>query len=137
MIEIFRRWSRVTLLVLFTWIAACANAPPLSIKSEKGGVVVDVQTLGEYRTSVSRVRLTDTGTGEVLWELTARDGEPQIHEIALRPGANSAEIPSVSAGTFKVVVPSGSNSFALPSGGKFLIEVWNPSGAHSSASFAF
>lgn len=41
-------------------------------------IVVDVQTLGEYPTTVDRIRLSDLNQSTVVWEIATANGTPQI-----------------------------------------------------------
>jgi hypothetical protein len=58
------RFVGIVVLMLF---AGCRSKPPLKIVGGDGSVVVDVQTLGEYPTSVSHARLTEAN-GPIVWE---------------------------------------------------------------------
>lgn len=132
-----RRLVFLALLGLAGWATACGGGPPLRVKGDKDGLVVDVQTLGEYQTTVTRVRFSDAATGTVLWEVSAKSGEPQIHEFALKPGVNSSRIASAATGTLETVVPAGPETITLARGQVFRIEVWGKSGQPSSATFTF
>jgi hypothetical protein len=113
-------------------VSACA--PPLTISRDGGNVIVNVQTLGEYQTSVARIRLTDAG-GAVVWELKARNGAPQLHRIVLTPGANKAKIEDAEYGEYDVVAPKNAGTFVLKPGQVYTIEVWGESGRAAHASF--
>jgi len=126
-----RTWS---ILSLALCLASCGD-PPLRVRSSSGGVIVDVQTLGEYQTSVARIRLTDESTHEVVWEVVAKEGTPQIHQIELQRGVNKSTISDVNAGTFQTVVPSANDTFSLTEKHTFAITIWSPSGRSSGASF--
>ena len=71
-------------------VVACL-AVPCEIKAQGKAVRVDVSTLGEYPTSVSRIRLLEEGAHIVLWELAAGARVPQIWGFTLREGTNPVE----------------------------------------------
>jgi len=43
-------------------------------------IVVDVQTLGEYPTTVDRIRLSDLNQSTVVWEIATANGTPSNSE---------------------------------------------------------
>lgn len=91
-----------------------------------GGVTLDVQTLGEYQTSINRIRVSDEG-GKVVWEVKARDKQaPQLHTVELRCGSNPVHIPERDLDEYDVVVPTSSNSFFLRGDTTYIAEVWDP-----------
>ena len=53
-------------LIATPWIF---GRPPLTLSTDAAGVItVDVQTLGEYQTTVARIRVVEEKTGAVVWE---------------------------------------------------------------------
>jgi hypothetical protein len=102
----------------------CGDKPPLRLKQADGKVYIDVQTLGEYQTTVARIRLTDGATDNVLWELQAAGGIPQIHGFALAGGRNSVVLRDVASGTYEVVVPIGRDFFELTTERKYRLQIW-------------
>lgn len=109
------------------WCAGCTGAPPLRLAQRGSEVTIDVRTLGEYQTTVGRIRLTDVAERRVVWEIVAASGTPQIHKLTLSTGANPARLASKQAEGYRVVTPAG-DSFLLESGRRYLVEVW---GAHT------
>ena len=96
----------LAVLVMAVVGASCVlGRPPLRVRTTASTATVDVRTLGEYPTSVARVRLLDTTDGRVIWEVRASDADAQIRTISLRIGANSAMPIEVSRGSYRVVVP--------------------------------
>jgi len=110
-------------LLLIGWIAVRWNAPPLRLLKGVSEVVVDVQTLGEYPTTVNRIRLIDLRESKVVWEIVRQSGTPQIHEFSLKPDNNSTVI-DAQYGDYRVVAPAGTSHFALGKGVKYRIELW-------------
>jgi hypothetical protein len=91
--------------------------------SRRRVVTLDVQTLGEYQTSISRIRVSDDG-GKVIWEVKARGRAPQIHKINLRCGANTAHIPEFDE--YELLFPRSSEAFVLKEKRRYSVEVWAP-----------
>ena len=117
-------------------VNACTGAPPLRVTHGKSTVVIDVRTLGEYQSTVARLRLTDAGNNAVVWELSVKSGEPQIDEIVLTPGANGSMLRGVRAGTYEVIVPRGFDTFVLERSRTYRLEVWGRTGRSARASFS-
>jgi hypothetical protein len=124
-------WGTVALIVCVT---ACAG-PPLKVTRREAVVVVDFRSLGEYQTSVSKLRLTDTTDGSIIWELEQESGDPQLFEVVLKRGLNLAGAAEPEAGTYKVVVPKASKEFTLIEGREYLLEAWGGTGRHAEARF--
>jgi hypothetical protein len=125
-----------TLLVFPMLLAnACTGAPSLRVTKDRSSVIIDVRTLGEYQTSVTRLRLTDVGNDAVIWELSVKSGEPQIDEILLSLGANSSTLRGVQAGTYEVIVPKSSDIFVIEQSRTYTVEVWGKTGRSARASF--
>ena len=116
-----RLWIGLSLLVAS--LAGC-DRPPLTIHTQPGAVVVDVQTFGEFSTSVSRLRLQRGD--EVLWDVEAVLQVLQIHSITLQEGSNRSQLPGVQ-GQYRIRVPANGVPFQLESGVTYTIEVWGES----------
>jgi hypothetical protein len=125
-------------VILSTVVAltGCAVRPPLGIVRTPEAVTIDVQTLGEYQTSISRIRVSD-GSGKVVWEVKALGRIPQIHLINLRCGPNPTRVP---VSGYNVLTPSSSDTFVLAEKKRYSVEVWDPETVlplASRASFEF
>jgi hypothetical protein len=106
--------------------------PPLRVQRAGDLFIVDVQTLGEYQTSVAGVRLSRGG--EVVWEIRAAGRVPQISTFALRVGENRG-VPVCGGGPrtscdgpelleeYETVRPT-TGSFVIDRGTRYLLEVW-------------
>jgi hypothetical protein len=129
------RHPSILLVLPMLCVHACTGAPPLRVTHDKGKVVIDIRTLGEYPTSVARVRLTELGKNVVVWELNVKSGEPQIDEIVLSPGANSAMLRGIQAGTYEIIVPKNSDAFVLVQSRTYTMELWGRTGRSARASF--
>jgi hypothetical protein len=115
-------------------VTACAG-PPLKVTRRDAGVIVDFRTLGEYQTSVLKLRLTDTTNQSIIWELAQESGDPQLFEVALKRGPNLADAAEPEAGTYKIVVPKASGEFSLVEGREYLLEAWGRMGRRSEVRF--
>jgi hypothetical protein len=123
--------DRSLVVVSLVFLLGCLK-PPLEVKEHSGQVDISVGTLGEYPTSIRRVRLTAEGSGEAIWELKPEAEVPQIWGFTLRLGENSATVPNTLNGKYKVLVPKGQGSFLLRQGTPYRLEVWNESGIRTS-----
>ena len=93
------RFSR-TIVVLFCallvaiWITLRRNAPPLRIVQNGPKLIVNISTLGEYPTTVKRVRLSDMKNIQWSGELSADGFVPHYAHYPLtqvsRAARNSA-----------------------------------------------
>jgi hypothetical protein len=132
----------VALLGLGTSNGGCER-PPLHVRRTGTTFVIDVQTLGEYKTSVRRIRLTRGR--EVVWEVMARDRTLQLHTIGLRIGPNPGAPQSCGGGQptacdtpeaddrFVVITPA-SGTFRLEPGNEYELELWGSGSRWSRAS---
>ena len=125
--------QRIVLGVLICVLVLCC-APPLRVIRDGQSVIIDVQTLGVYGTSISRIRLTDATTKTVVWELASKSGEPRIWTVKVQPGSNETRV-DAEAGTFQVLIPNTAESFVLVAGRSYVIEVWGLNGRRSSRTF--
>ncbi len=105
------------------------------MKPAGNGVVVDVQTLGEYPTTVRRIRLTCSDV--VIWEVKAVAEVAQIHRFTIRPGDNPCYQDDVSEPEFRVVVPADCGVFWVRRGERCGIEIWGGESALSRVSASF
>ena len=110
--------------------------PPLRVTVTVGQVRVDVRTLGEYPSSVRKLRLTGLPGQEVLWEVEAEGPVPQLWEIRLVEGENSTKIDEAVHGSYRVVEPSTSDTFFLEAGKDYRIEVWGEGPRRNSEVFS-
>jgi hypothetical protein len=109
--------------LLVGWIALRWKAPPLRIVQRGNDIVVDVQTLGEYPTTVNRIRLSDLNHSSVVWEIAAANGTPQIDRFMLKAAENPATL-EANFGTYRIVAPTSGIGFLLRKGSKYKIELW-------------
>lgn len=108
--------------------------PPLRILSHQGRVIIDVQTLGEYSSSLSYLELTECGSGTAIWRLQSSTSPIVLWAFPLQAGINPvfpnefyqgpiseetlarSELESVGTtkqADYRVVVPKDISTFAL------------------------
>ena len=113
----------VAVAVLGGWISLVWISPPLRMTLRNNEVAIDVQALGEYQTTINRIRVTDITSGNVMWEVAAQNGEAQIHGFSLRGGANPAGV-QADFGEYHVVGPVDGRQFQLQTGRAYRLDVW-------------
>jgi hypothetical protein len=123
------------LLAVIAWIALRWDAPPLRIVGSGTKLTADVSTLGEYPTTVAKIRLSNAESNAVVWEVRA-DGVAQLHGLTLVAGQNPARI-AADYGSYRVIIPSSSESFLLRESTEYRIEIWGGSGILTKKSAAF
>ena len=118
-------WSVVLVVLAFLGVFG----PPLSIE-QKGSIrIVHVETLGEYPTTIRRVRIEEARTGKVVFEARirpehqGRSGE-QIHNFGLQAGDNPVNAVNPDEDVYAIVEPKGRASFALSPGTEYRLRVW-------------
>jgi hypothetical protein len=133
-------------LLLFSLAFADAlgffRRPPLRLEQSGSFIIVHVETLGEYPTTVGHVQITEAALGNVVFEVVARKEfagkmETQIHNFRLTAGENSTRAVEPEINPYTVVVPSGKNTFTLQPGVKYRLTLWGDSWTFSEASFKF
>jgi hypothetical protein len=103
-------------------IALVYYRPPLRVATDVASVHVDVQTLGEYPTDVTKVRLMDARTDAVVWEVRSH-GRAQLSTFDLNAGENRVGISHVAWGSFEVVQPRRA-TFEIKREQPYVLEVW-------------
>jgi len=105
---------------------SCSRGMPApKIRHEGDGtVVVDVSTLGEYQTTVTRFQLIDLSESRIVWEFTASSGKPQIWEVRLVPGENSVAPPEAEYGQYTTRSPENQQSFFLSLERGYAVQIW-------------
>lgn len=131
--------AKVLLLAAALLALAGCLAVPFAVRVKGDVATIDVSTLGEYPTSVSRIRLSEVSHQAVVWEVAAGSRVPQIWGLALRVGDNPAALTSAFQGRgYRVVYPMGKSVFVLKRRTLYRLEMWNSSGwRRSSQEFSF
>ena len=125
----------IGVVILLLIVTGCRSKPQLKVVTAVDSVVVDVQTLGEYPTTVTHVRLTEAN-GPTVWEIRAEQGTPQIHKLTFVPGMNVATLAHPDSGQYEVIVPK-ENSFVLDPNKTYTVELWGASGQGKPAKSDF
>jgi hypothetical protein len=129
---------RLFLVIALFSAVGCGVSPPLSVHELNGRLVVDLRTLSDYPSTVTRVRLSENSSGRVVWEIQSASGTPQIWTIELSAGPNATNLPpNVQYGNYSVVAPLNADRFFLQSGIEYLIQVWGESAAKRPATARF
>ncbi len=119
---------RLAGLAFAVMLIGCRQAvPPIDLQPSPTGLRVSVQTLGEYKTSISKVRITDGVT--TVWEVTAPSGSVQIHEFPLQAGVNNVRPGDLSWEGFVVSIPQSASGFRLEPGREYVLEVFGEDAA--------
>lgn len=108
--------------------------PPLRVLAHQGRVIIDVQTLGEYNSSLSCLELTECGSDAAIWRLRTSTTPIELWAFPLQAGMNPvlpnefyqgsiseetlarSELESVGTtkqADYRVVVPKDISTFAL------------------------
>jgi hypothetical protein len=59
----------VCALVAFVAVVGCFKRPAVKLENSGSSVIVHVETLGEYATTVRHIRLKEASSGKVIFEL--------------------------------------------------------------------
>jgi hypothetical protein len=106
----------------------CNDEPKVKVQANRGTVAIDLQTLGEYPTTISHVRLSDKRNKATIWEIKTKSGTPQLHGLTFKLGENSVSLADPDTGTYTVLSPATSKVFQLERGGSYELEVWKREG---------
>lgn len=128
----------IPILLLGPLILGCNRGlPPLKTEVTEAGVKIRFETLGEYPSAVSRVRLKNRTSNTVIWEVQKATNSPQMWRVTLRLGENPILPPGVTgSGSFEVIVPAAATSFSLEPGISYEITIWSADG-HLSRTASF
>ena len=99
---------------------------PLQVTTHDGGVLVDAQNLGEYYSSISRIRLEELSSGVTVWEAVATGarGTSPVWKFVLNSGLN--RLPGNLEG-FRTIVPGPEVEFEIVPGRDYRVVVWGGS----------
>jgi hypothetical protein len=126
---------RSTCLLAILLIASGCGRPPLYIRESGPGITVDLQTLGEYQTTITRIQLR--ASDQIVWEV-ASNGSRQIGTFTLHVGENPvrpSSILGVADGDFHLVQPAGAVTFRLIPETTYILRVWGEGPRYTERSF--
>ena len=66
--------------------------PPISVVSSNGAVEIDVRSLGEYNSSLSKIEIFDRTAGRVIWRAVAGDEAIEVFTLIIRAGENPSDL---------------------------------------------
>jgi hypothetical protein len=112
-----------SLMVVVTAVG-CFKRPAVRLETSGSSVIVHVETLGEYPTTVRHIRLKDASSGRVVLEMLTESGTPQIYNFRLSVGENSLHLVDPEHGSYRVAEPSGKNAFFLQRGVHYQLMIW-------------
>lgn len=117
--------------------SACAKRLSLRLRNSGASVEVDLQSLGEYPSAVQRLRLTESASGLVVWEVQARKAReggsaPQLWKLTFMIGMNPSQIENALAGGYEVLAPLGQTGFRVEADREYSLEVWATEGGRPS-----
>lgn len=120
----------VVLVGLAVFVLRAVNLPPLRVKVNGRQAVIDVQTLGEYPTTIRLIEVTSKEDG-VLLGLKGDANSRQIRTVTLSEGENSLKSTGLDRDGFQVLTPVGRESFVLRPGTRYRVRVANDWGSVS------
>jgi hypothetical protein len=127
----------VSLLGLSFALTTACLLPNFEVVHSHGEVRLDFQSLGEYPSTVGMIRVSESASGRVAWEVRARRPYPKLWGVSLRPGKNPSQLRSAGNRPYEVIVPR-TGVFILNRGVSYRVEVWaEPDGRRATAMFIF
>jgi len=109
--------------------------PPLRVEQSGSTLTAHVETLGEYQTTVGRVRIQESQSGKIVYESVAAQRAPQIFNFKLVGGENSTLLLGDDSDSYRVIEPHAGRTFTLQRGIRYRLTVWGDTWTFSRASF--
>ncbi|HKF49816.1 MAG TPA: hypothetical protein VKB38_20815 [Terracidiphilus sp.] len=105
-------------------------------------MVVHVETLGEYPTTIRHLRIVEASSGRVVLDLVAKaeyanTGATQTRNFSLVSGKNSTHLLKPGIDSYEVRVPESGRTFNLQPGVAYRLKAWNGSWIASQTKFSF
>jgi len=114
----------MSLLLVGVAVYVRLDRPPITVRQQNAAVVIGAQTLGEYPTTISRIRLAEVSSGKVVFEVIRKDGTPQLTSFPLSAGDNSIDVIDPQYGDYRVATPSAGKTFALRPKDDYELAMW-------------
>jgi hypothetical protein len=108
---------------LLLGVLGCMNGPSIRLSGGKDSFTVDVQTLGEYPTTVSRITISDSDKLTLL-DLRAKEGDAQIRDFTLKKGENDVPAIVVEHGSLRQVTPQEGTTYFLKPNVEYTVTIW-------------
>lgn len=97
--------------------------PPLKVYPDEGKVIVDVQTLGEYNSSLSNLELAECESGNIVWRLEPTSNQIELWTFPLQVGTNSSFPVVGGKADFRTAIPQNLPTFTLKRGTCYRISI--------------
>jgi len=111
--------------MLICCLAGCSSGRPfITLEVSQNSVIAHVETLGEYPTTVSHIRLTERQSGTVVLELQCATSPCQIHKLTLKAGENKIQDVLPESDGYPITVPQKSTAFTLSRDTDYLLQMW-------------
>jgi len=107
---------------LFLGMLGCSG-PYVRLSGGRDSFVLDVQTLSEYPTTVSRITISDSDKLTLL-DLRAKDADAQIRGFTVKRGENAVPAIVAEHGSFRQVVPQDGTTFFLKPNVEYTVTIW-------------
>lgn len=112
-------------VLVFLLLSTREGAPPLIVVDKEGSkTVLGMETLGEYPSTVDRMRIQDRTSGAVVWEARCSPERKscQAWRVEVVCGANAAGI--LSSSHEYIETPAPPAGFELSPGRTYVFEAW-------------
>jgi len=123
--------------VMLFAILGCFKRPAVKVESSGSSLIVHVETLGEYPTTVRHIRIEDASSRKVVFELLTESGTPQIYSFRLLAGVNSTHVVDPEHGSYRVAEPSGKDTFVLQRAVPYRLTIWGDAWLSSEVDVRF
>ena len=115
----------MSVMVALVAMTGCFKRPAIRLERAGGAsVVVHVETLGEYPTTIRHVEIKEISSGKVVFDLLADSGSPQIYNFRLIAGENPTRVADPEHGSYRVDEPKGKATFTLQKGARYRLTIW-------------
>lgn len=118
-------------------LLTASHAPRARLEHRQDAVIVHAEFLGEYPTTVLHIRLMDPSTREVLFEVAAEKGTPQIHSFPLIAGENRVDVLEPSSGNYELLAPRNKSTFNLNRKTPYRLSTWGDLGIRRDVTIHF
>jgi hypothetical protein len=98
--------------------------PALKIEQSGNSAIVHFETLAEYPSDVSRIKIVDDSSGLPIFEIRANGKRFQARKFKLSQGVNSTKLVTVTWGSYRVVTPTSDDHFQIKSGVQYSVWIW-------------
>lgn len=118
-------------------MTGCFKRPAIRLDYTGASVVVHVETLGEYPTTIRHVMIEEISSSKAVFDLLAESGSPQIYNFKLTAGENPTRLADPEHGSFRVNEPKGKDTFLLQKGTRYRLTIWGEGWLPSKSEIQF